>query len=282
MAKVTSISTLGWSHYPIRTAFAAMAARGFRRVEIASFNTYCCHFNETPTPTELRALFDQYGFSPVNLNYSSGVRPATEEGAKEFLADWTAKMKGVSQAGIPMMCMHFGLRGVEGDEERQLAVVAKAFDELARRGKDYGVRLVIEAPHLYNVYCRPEQVLRVVGQMESDNFGVLVDSSHWGIIGYDLEEFFSRLGKRLWHIHLRDSAGPDTADRKQKLEMTPGVGVVDFARFSKALDAAGYAGDVSLEFEYREMPLEAIEQEFDKGIAYLRQCGWAFPEGVRP
>jgi sugar phosphate isomerase/epimerase len=283
MAKVTAISTLGWSKYTIQEAFTAMAARGFRRIEIASFGEYCWHFNETPSPEELKALLDKYQFTPVNLNFCTVVYDASSsDGAGRFLADWTAKLPALEKAGIPMMCMHFGARNQRDDVEHQLDVIATAFDELARRGKDYGVKLVIEAPHLYQLYCRPETVLKVVDKMSSDNFGVLVDASHWGIIGYDIDEYFARLGKRLAHIQLRDSTGEDTADRRQMLELTPGDGIVDFRKFGDALDRAGYTGDVSLEFEYRDVSLEDIEHEFDKGISWLRKCGWEFPEGVLP
>jgi sugar phosphate isomerase/epimerase len=108
-----------------------------------------------------------------------------------------------------------------------------------------------------------------------------VDSSHWGIIGYDPDAFFDALGDRLWHVHLRDATGPDTADRKQQLEMTPGRGSVDFGRFGRALDRVGYQGDVSIEFEYRDMTLDAIEREYDAGLKHLAEVGWELPEGVR-
>jgi sugar phosphate isomerase/epimerase len=80
---------------------------------------------------------------------------------------------------------------------------------------------------------------------------------------------------------LRDSAGPDTADRKQTLELTPGKGIVDFKKFSQALDRVNYNGDVSIEFEYRDMPLEAIEHEYDLGLAYLEKVGWQLPTDVK-
>jgi len=283
MATVTSISTLGWSKYSIQEAFAAMHARGFQRIEIASFSEYCQHFNETPSAEELKAMFEKYNFTPVNLNFRTWVYDASEpDGPDRFLADWTAKLPALEKAGIPMMCMHFGDRNQRPDVDHQLTVIAKAFDELARRGKDYGVKLVIEAPHLYQLYCRPERVLTVVDRIESDNCGVLVDASHWGIIGYDVDDYFAKLGKHLWHIHLRDATGPDTADCHQKLELTPGNGIVDFKKFGEALDRANYKGDVSLEFEYRDMPLDAIEREFDQGIRWLRKCGWSFPNTVLP
>ena len=93
MAKVTAISTLGWSKYTIQEAFAAMAARGFRRIEIASFGTYCWYFNETPSPEELKVLLDKYQFAPVNMHFCTTIYDAsTSDGASRFLADWTAKL----------------------------------------------------------------------------------------------------------------------------------------------------------------------------------------------
>ena len=66
-----------------------------------------------------------------------------------------------------------------------------------------------------------------------------------------------------------------------RLELTPGDGEVDFRRFGEALDKAGYDADVTVEFEYRDMTLPAIEQEFNKGLTYLESVGWQLPEGVR-
>ena len=101
------------------------------------------------------------------------------------------------------------------------------------------------------------------------------------IPGRKFDEFFDHLGDRLWHIHLRDSAGLDTADRKQELELTPGAGSVDFAKFAQALDRVDYYGDVTIEFEYRDLDLESIEREFDKGLKYLKQKGWKLPNTVK-
>jgi sugar phosphate isomerase/epimerase len=63
--------------------------------------------------------------------------------------------------------------------------------------------------------------------------------------------------------------------------LTPGDGTVDFDRFARALDQAGYRGDVSIEFEYRDMTLEAIEREYDRGLAYLANHGWKLPDATR-
>jgi len=38
---------------------------------------------------------------------------------------------------------------------------------------------------------------------------------------------------------------------------------------------------VSLDFEYRDMTLDAIETEFDRGLKYLEKMGWELPGQVR-
>jgi sugar phosphate isomerase/epimerase len=283
MARITSISSLGWAHYTLYEALPRIAARGFRRIEIASFGTYCFHFNYgSPTPSELRQMLDQHGLTPVCLNYFVDFHQAwISEEIDVFVREWTRKIEHMAEVGIPMMVMHFGVRNDRDDQEVQLANAVRAFDRVGRIAEQHGIRMVLEVPHLYSVMYRPEQVLWVFERLSSPNIGALVDCSHWGVIGYDLDAFLSALGNRLWHIHLRDSAGPDTADRKQTLEMTPGDGIVDFRKFAAALDRAGYQGDVSIEFEYRDMTLDAIETEYDRGLAYLESVGWQLPEGVK-
>lgn len=283
MAKVTAISSLGWAHYTLYEALPRMAARGFLKADIASFDSYCFHFNfGSPTPPELKKMLDDLGMTPICLNYSANNYYAwNPQEADIFINDWTKKIEQLGEVGIPMMTMGFGERNERDDQEQQLANLVKAYSKLGEIAKPYGVKMLLEVPHLYSVLPRPEQVYWVFDRLESDNVGILVDSSHWGIIGYDIDEFLGYFGERLWHIHLRDSEGPDTADEKQALELTPGDGTVDFAKLAQGLDRVNYKGDVTLEFEYRDMDLESIEREFDKGLEYLQQTGWELPDTVK-
>ena len=283
MAKVTAISSLGWTHYTLYEALPRMKARGFRRIEIASFNGYCFHFNfGSPTPPQLRRMLDELGLEPVCLNYSPGRYQAWHgEEIDRFVSNWTRKLEHLAEVGIPMMTMTFGERNDRPDQEHQLSNTVEAYNRVGDIAARLGIRMVLEIPHLYSVMPRIEQALWVLERLTSPNIGVLVDSSHWGIIGYDLDAYFHALGDRLWHVHLRDSTGADTADRKQQLELTPGRGTVGFRELGQALDRVNYKGDVSLEFEYRDMTLEAIEREYDEGLRHLAKAGWELPESVQ-
>jgi sugar phosphate isomerase/epimerase len=282
LAKVTAISSLGWAHYTLYEALPRIAARGFSRVEIASFADYCFHFNfGSPTPPELAEMLREYDLTPICVNYDPGFHEAwNPDEVDACVAKWARKLPHLAEVGIPMMTMDFGVRNSREDQQYQLANAVKTFDRIGESAKNYGVRMLLEVPHLYGVMHGPEQVLWVFDRLSSDNVGALIDSSHWGIIGYDIDEFLSRLGSRLWHIHLRDSRGPDTVDFKQDLELTPGEGDVDFLKFAQVLDMVGYKGDVSLDFEYRDLTLGDIEREYDEGLRYLSNNGWIFPESV--
>ena len=283
MPKVTSLSSLGWAHYTLYEALPRMIDRGFRRVEFASFHSFCFHFNfGSPTPPELKQMLTDAGLIPVALNWSPAPAHAFgDEDTERFIGDFKRKISQAAEVGIPMMSMHYGERNSRDDQQQQLERAAQVFDQIARFAEPYGVRMLLEVPHLYMIIWSTETVLQLLDMLKSPNIGALVDSSHWGISGYDLDDFFRALGDRLWHVHLRDSAGADTADRAQQLEMTPGKGTVDFRTFGEALDRANYSGDVSIEFEYRDMALSDIEHEYDEGLKHLANVGWEMPDTVK-
>ena len=276
MAKITAISSLGWAHYTLYEALPRMASRGFTRVEIASFNEYCFHFNYgSPTPAELQGMLDEMGLEAICLNYFAGPHCAWKPDEIDvFVQECSKKVAQLGEIGIPMMTMGFGIRNDRPDQERQLSNALRAYNRVGEIAARHGVRMLLEVPHLFGIMPRVEPVRWMFERLESPNVGALVDSSRWGIIGYDADAFFQALGDRLWHVHLRDAAGPDTGDGKQELELTPGAGQADFRKFGQALDRAGYDGDVSLEFEYRDVTFQTIEREFDAGLKHLADTGW--------
>jgi len=283
MAKITAMSSLAYSHYTLREALPRIAARGFGRVEIATFESYCFHFDPSgASASELKLMFSELGLSPVALNWSPGLAVAYDAGTIDPWVDaFERKIPEAAEAGIPMMTMHFGERNERGDQEAQLATAVGVYDRVADYAARFGVRMVLEVPHLYTIHWSPAAVLWIFDHLSSPNVGALIDSSHWGIIGYDIDEFLGRLGDKVWHIHLRDAKGPDTADRHQELELTPGQGKVDFRKLALALDSVGYNADVSTEFEYRDVSLEEIEHQCDLGLAALVQSGWEVASTVR-
>jgi len=190
MAKITTISSLGWSHYTLYQALPEMAALGFNQIEIASFYSYCFHFNYgSPTPKQLAQMLTHSGLKATCLNFSADLYRAWDSSQIDiFVADWSRKLQQLPEVGIEKMTMFFGVRNNRVDQEIQLANAVKAFDTVAEIAKHYGVKMLLEVPHLYNIMSRPQQVYWVFDHLSSDNIGALIDSSHWGIIDYNLED----------------------------------------------------------------------------------------------
>ena len=281
MAKVTAISSLGWAHYSLYEALPAMARLGFDRIDISSFNDYCFHFNfGSPTHVQLNGMLAERSMKAICVNYVPELYYAWQNGAADrFASAYEAKMEHLQCLGIPMMVMHFGLANDRDNVEQQMSRVVNAYNEVGTIAAKYNIRMLIEVPHMYGLLSTLDRVKWVVDRLESSNIGVLVDSSHWGVIGYDIDELFGVLGSRLWHINLRDSLG--TAGGVYDLELTPGEGQVEFGKLAESLDRVGYCGDVTAEFEYRGVTLESIEQKYRSGLMCLEKSGWYLPETVK-
>jgi len=240
-------------------------------------------------------MLKDLGLRPVALNWTFTTGQAYDRSAiPEWLESYRRRMDGALEAGFPMMTMHFGAINDRDDLPEQREVAADVYRELAQYGASCGMKMLLELPHLHLIHQDCESVCSLLDELVLPNVGLLLDSSHWGVIGYDLDAFLDRVGDRLWHVHLRDSS-PETDRERDRifirpplfsratynLTLTPGLGVVDFAQLGSALDRIGYAGDVTTEFEYFDMHLDEIERQYDNGLAHLVDCGWDLPDGVR-
>jgi protein FrlC len=242
----------------------------------------------------LRTLFLQ----PIALNFYGGERDANRplqprppraphklnlpDEADHYVATMRQAIRQCRSLGIPLMIVHPGRRSEEPDRRDEVEAAAQIISTLGDEAFANGVRLTLEVPHCFSLLNNLERVAEMFARITSPYVGATVDTSHWGVLGYDLEDLWEVIGPRIWHIHLRDSAGPDTADFHQQLELTPGQGTVDFRRIGTWLDWHGYQGNVTAELEYVGRTLDDIEREVAAGFSHLVSCGWTFPPGVHP
>lgn len=290
MPALTACATLGYASFGIEEALRRIAGRGFRKVEITELGAYCNHLPyRRSDPALVRDLLARLSLEPIALNVSTSrmedgklVRlvisdPRHTEDVLRY-ARWyidAARTLGVHQISFPI-----GPRILEeGPWRSEMVRSCVVFDRLVREAADAGVGVNLEVPHLFQLTDTVTHALRIFDQIDHPNLGATVDTSHWGILRYDLGGFLSSLGPRLRHIHLRDSRGEDTRDYGQALELTPGDGAVDFGLFGCTLDEHLYPGEVTLELEHRHGDREKIETEYTRAIRHLRGCGWKVPGG---
>jgi sugar phosphate isomerase/epimerase len=293
MARVTTCSTLGYADYDLETALQNISKRGFTQVELAHLVSYCRHCDPwRARPAEILALLDYYGLKAVSTNQSIS-KPncstraewtyyvAQPADAAAYEAHVHQVVDCASELGLKVAMASLTSRTFSQDmaaDRRTLAgILSRQADYAAARG----VKLSTELPHLYTICYDIDTTAEFFSYVTSEHLIDTVETAHWGVGQYDMRYLFRRLGVRVGHVHLRDSAGPDTGDYAQALELTPGKGVIDFELFGQILDENDYQGEVTLEFEYRGgMTVEQIAAEYDFGIAHLKACGWEFPAGV--
>lgn len=284
--KIHAATTLGYSAYGLETALAQLADTGFREVEISHMGSFCVHLPYPDTMAEAVAdALDRNAVRAMACNISLG---RWEPDRRDRFFDYTdsgdaheAVVRGrwylelASRLGVRTVTMSTARRQLDEREWlRHLKAAAGAFREQARIAADLGMYLHLEVPHLFQITDSVEHVKAMFEEVDHPAVAATVDTSHWGVIGYDPDDLFAFLGDCLRHVHLRDAAGSDTRDFRQDLELTPGRGTVDFAAFREALQRAGYQRSVSLDFEYRMPDIPHIRGEFDYGLAALAEAGW--------
>ncbi|ADU10822.1 Xylose isomerase domain-containing protein TIM barrel [Micromonospora sp. L5] len=139
-----------------------------------------------------------------------------------------------------------GSRDLAGARQR----VADALAELAPYAAERGVRLALEP--LHPMYCADRAVLSTLGQaldlaeaFSAEQVGVVVDTFHvwWDP---DVWRQIARAGARIASFQVCDFLTPLPADVLLGRGMM-GDGHIDFPPLRRAVEAAGYTGDVEVE-----------------------------------
>jgi len=313
MATVTACSTLAFSLSSLETALQHISNYGFDRVEISDQLTHSKHFSTDASravdPLEVRNLLEKYSLAPVAANCTLATfctnRPGlkkspvekqsaaeTEEikRAKQDLVIYKLHEKDQAEAyrlrarklidnasvvGVPMVCLAGGRRTQIQDVGQEIRAAAKVVDEIAEYAREAGIKILLEMPHVWDLYYDADKSKQMLSYLKSDNIGVVLDSTHWHTSGYEIDDDVRFLQDRLWHIHLRDAAGKDSPAGDYELEKTPGKGEVDFALLGETLDKYGYRGNVTLETEYKNYnDVAEVDSENGFAIEHLRSVGW--------
>lgn len=139
-----------------------------------------------------------------------------------------------------------GSRDLAGARQR----VADALAELAPYAGERGVRLALEP--LHPMYCADRAVLSTLGQaldvaeaFPAEQVGVVVDTFHvwWDP---DVWRQIARAGERIASFQVCDFLTPLPADVLLGRGMM-GDGHIDFPPLRRAVETAGYTGDVEVE-----------------------------------
>lgn len=235
-----------FTELPLLERPAAVRAAGFDAVE------FWWPFAEAvPSDKDVDAFvgaIQDAGVQLVGLNFFAGDMPAGDRG----LVSWPARSAEFRDniavtlgIGERLGCTAFNalygnrVEGVAPEEQDELGAenLALAAQAAARIGGTVLVEPVSGAER-YPLLTAAE-ALAVIDRAGEPNIGLLADLYHLAVNGDDVDAVIAEHASRVAHVQIADAPGRNE----------PGTGHLPLERQLAALEAAGYAGWVGLEYK---------------------------------
>jgi sugar phosphate isomerase/epimerase len=262
-----SHSTWGMPRVPIEVAVAHCAALGFDGLEMTVIPGWVTDAAglDAAARRHIRKLYDDHRLELCGI---SGNTPLLDLGPAEH-AQNMARFRGYLDLAAELQ--HPGERltvsttsgGNPEEWEQVRGTLVERFGQLADHAQRAGVMVGME-PHVGAALHRPDQALWLLEQVSSPALTIHFDISHFNVQGMAMEPVIEQLAPRSAHTHVKDERGiaPDHEF------LIPGEGEMDYGRYLKAMDRAGYAGHIVVEISLMVQrrpdydPLEAATQSY--------------------
>ncbi len=245
-----SYSTWGMPTVPIDVAVAHCARLGFDGLELTVIPRWSTDAAtlDAAARRHIRALYDEHNLDLCGL---TGNTPLLATDPAEHAANMDRFRSYLDLAAeLQHPGEHLAVSTTSGarpaDWEAVKGRLVDRFGELAAYAEQRGVIVGME-PHVGSALHAPEQVLWLLEQVNSPALRVHFDISHFNVQGMDVETVVAQIAPHSVHTHVKDERGvePDYEF------LIPGEGEFDYVRYLRALQAAGYDGDVCVEISLR-------------------------------
>lgn len=245
--------------------------------------------------TEEKAAYINEYCSKKNVVISSlGYYPNTMdpdlEKRKGYIEHLHKMIDASAMLGVNMITTFVG-RDPSKTVTQNLELVKEVWPPLVKHAEEKGVKIAIEnCPMLFtedewpggqNIMTSPSNWRKVFAILDSKNFGINYDPSHfvWQQIDYikPLYEFKDKI----FHVHYKDikvyqdklaDAGVMATPLEYMTPKLPGLGDVDWGKYVSALSDIGYEGYTCIEVEDKafEKSLEDAKKAVVLSARYLR------------
>ena len=266
----TSLWTASWTREAAEQAIPEAAAAGLDVLEIALL---------APADVDAahsRKLFEKHGVEPsASLCLPHAARAEVDpEAAIAFLMPAVEKAHelGCDYLG-GVVYSELGWKSGKPPTDAEYANMVKALKPVARRMRDYGMRLGLEPCNRYETHLinTADQALTFLERLDEPNVTIHLDTYHMNIEEKGAGGGILKAGKHCSYIHLSES------DRG-----VPGSGTIDWDATFRALARVGFRGDLVME-SFVTLPPEIAsarcvwravakdrQEVLDKGVGFLR------------
>jgi hydroxypyruvate isomerase len=221
--------------------FAAANAAGFRAVEFAVPYPY--------EPAQLAQKLRENDLECILLNLPMGDKAKGDFGIanrpqrrEEFRDGVALAIRYARALGCPRMNCISGTIHPGEDRAQLRATLVDNLRFAAREFKAAGLDLVIEPLNTHDVptafVSRSHEAVAIIRDVGADNLGLQCDLYHTAMMGDDPVEILHALRGDIRHIQFADAPGRGE----------PGSGKLDMSTLFAAVDAIGYDGWLSAEY----------------------------------
>jgi sugar phosphate isomerase/epimerase len=239
---------------------------------------------------EINALCKSKGVEISSLAYYPNTMDPDEEKRKTYIEHLYRLMDASAMLGVNMITTFVG-RDPNKNVDENMELVKEIWPPIVKYAEQKGVKIAIEnCPMLFtndewpggqNIMTTPANWRRVFEILDSPNFGINYDPSHfvWQQIDYirPLYEFKDKI----FHVHYKDikvypeklaDVGVMATPLQYMSPKLPGLGDVDWGKYVSALTDIGYDGYTCIEVEDKayEKSLEDAKRAIKLSIRYLR------------
>ena len=152
----------------------------------------------------------------------------------------------------------------------QLEKLSKIFKECVKTAEDEGVRLAMENHFDFTT----DEFLQLVGDVNSEYFGVTFDTGNALRIGDDPVDSARRLAKHIYATHTKDVAplyGGNPQDWFFFACCPVGQGVINFPALVDELEKGDYQGLFAIELDYMDPKYKDEDWSVEKSVKYLQK-----------
>lgn len=267
-----------------------MAARfGFHGIEPWG-NELQNYLNQPPEV--LKKVLDEAGIGISSV--ASGGEYFDRTRLQATIASNAANARFASHFGVTALKTNLSRRlGAESLSPANCRILAANLNEVGKRTLEHGVKFAFH-PHAWTIAERGGEVEMILEMTDPKLVFLTLDTCHASVGGFDPVRFLRDHYSRVAHLHFKDTLPVWSAEKGWKgpapskeeeaamakklgLPETPdpiyqrlGTGGVDFPALVRILRDRNYAGWISLDFNYVDMPPGVtIEQDMAAHRKYL-------------
>jgi sugar phosphate isomerase/epimerase len=242
-----SYSTWGMQTVPIETSVPHCAALGYDGLELTvvpGWTTDAATLDGSAR-RRIRTLYDDHDLELCGLSGNVPLLDGTPDERAATMAQFCSFLDLAAELqlpGDPPMIVTTTSGGVPQDWDASANQLVEELGVLAAYAHSAGVAVGIE-PHVAAALHTPEQVQWVMKQVNSPALTIHFDISHFNVQAMDMDAVVAELAPISLHTHVKDERG--IAPNHEFL--IPGEGEMDYPRYLRAMERAGYTGHIVVE-----------------------------------